>query len=235
MSNLSDLDVQQTCCRSSLFRGLDGVELDDVLKAVEVREEQSRAVVFRQGDTPSRLFLLAKGFVKISQINGDGTPVTLRMIGPGEILACVAVFKQISYPATAMTMADSVLLTWPASMILGLIDKNPRLKDNALEIVGHRTQDLAHQLTRMATERVEQRIARALLCLTAQVGRKVPEGLEVGVPLSRQDIAEIAGTDFYNVSRQFQKWADQGIIIARRLHVTVLDLSALEAIAGKSH
>lgn len=119
-------------------------------------------------------------------------------------------------------------------MILDLTNKLPTLNANALAIVGERNEDLTHQLTEMATAKLDQRLARALLRLAAQTGRAVTGGVEISVPLLRQDLAEIAGTDLFSVSRLLRRWTDQGMIIARRLHVTVLDPVSLKTVAGKS-
>lgn len=226
--------IRALCSRIRLFEGLDAAGLDEAAEAAEMREFPRRATLFSQGELPARLFALASGLAKISQINGAGDPVTLRVIAPGEVLACVAVFRQIPYPATAITMAESRVLSWPARTILEMMDRLPALRANALDIVGERTEDLAHQLTEMATARMDERVARALLRLAAQAGQATPKGVEISVPLSRQDLAEIAGTDLFSVSRLFRSWAARGIILARRMHVTILDPAALRALVGGS-
>jgi CRP-like cAMP-binding protein len=48
---------------------------------------------------------------------------------------------------------------------------------------------------------VERRVARALLRLANQAGRKVDRGIEIDFPISRQNIAEMTGTTLHTVSR----------------------------------
>lgn len=48
------------------------------------------------------------------------------------------------------------------------------------------------RIEQLQTERVEQRIAQVLLRLANKTGVKSPEGIRLGVPLSRQDLAELA-------------------------------------------
>ena len=67
--------------------------------------------------------------------------------------------------------------------------------------------------------------------LADQTGRATSEGVEIGYPLSRQDIAEIAGTDLYTVSRILRRWAVQGFVSANRLHVVLLDRGVLKRIS----
>jgi CRP-like cAMP-binding protein len=81
------------------------------------------------------------------------------------------------------------------------------------------------------TERVERRVARALLKLADHAGRKAPGGVEIDFPLSRQDLAEMTGTTLFTVSRLLSGWDEKGLIKAERQRVTVLSAEALQTIA----
>jgi len=129
---------------------------------------------------------------------------------------CVAVFRRIPFPATAIAVVDSCILTCPAALIGEWMEQHPSILANALEVIGTRTEEMLHRLQEFATEPVERRIARALLRLSRQAGRSVASGMEIGFPLSRQDIAEMAGATFYIVSRRLRKWERQNLIVSGR-------------------
>jgi CRP-like cAMP-binding protein len=73
----------------------------------------------------------------------------------------------------------------------------------------------------MATERVGQRLAHALLRLMRQAGRPTPDGILIQHPLTRQEFAELTGTTLYTVSRLLSRWQADGILASagRRLIV----------------
>ena len=83
----------------------------------------------------------------------------------------------------------------------------------------------------MSTERVEQRIAHALLRLVNQSGRKTEEGIEIDFPLSREDVAEMTGTTLHTVSRLLSKWESEGLVTGGRQRIIVKDPHALFLIA----
>jgi CRP-like cAMP-binding protein len=83
----------------------------------------------------------------------------------------------------------------------------------------------------VATERVERRIAHALLRLVRQAGRRVEAGVEIDFPLSRQDVAEMTGTTLHTVSRTLSAWESQGIVESGRQQVVIRKPHALVAIA----
>ena len=83
----------------------------------------------------------------------------------------------------------------------------------------------------MSTQAVEQRIAGALLKLANQAGRKTEDGIEIGFPLTRQNIAEMTGTTLYTVSRLLSAWEQEGIVRSARQRVVVTDAHTLFLIA----
>ena len=71
---------------------------------------------------------------------------------------------------------------------------------------------ISDRFRELATERVERRVARALLRLLRQVGRRVEDGVLLDVTLSRQDLAEMTGTTLYTTSRILSQWEKEGWI-----------------------
>jgi CRP-like cAMP-binding protein len=78
---------------------------------------------------------------------------------------------------------------------------------------------------------VEQRVARALLRLVRQFGKRVPEGVLLDMPLSRQDLAQMTGTNVYNASRILSKWEQQGLISTSRMQIVLCKAHELVVIA----
>ena len=72
----------------------------------------------------------------------------------------------------------------------------------------------------MTSEQVEQRVARAMLRLVQQSGRKTADGIEIDFPITRQDIAEMTGTTLHTVSRLLSRWEDEGLVRGGREKVT---------------
>jgi CRP/FNR family transcriptional regulator, nitrogen oxide reductase regulator len=74
-------------------------------------------------------------------------------------------------------------------------------------------------------------IARTLLRLARQTGRKVKEGVLLDLPISRQDLAEMTGTTLYTVSRTLSQWETQGLIRSGREKIVILFPHGLVSIA----
>jgi CRP/FNR family transcriptional regulator, nitrogen oxide reductase regulator len=92
-------------------------------------------------------------------------------------------------------------------------------------------QEMQERYHELATERVQQRIARVLLRLAAQSGRKMQDGVLIDLPFSRQDLAEMAGTTIYTVSRVVSAWEKQGLVSTGRERVTITNPHGLVRLA----
>jgi CRP-like cAMP-binding protein len=214
-----------------LFRDLPPELLRTVADSFRVKTVDRGGFVFLEGDRATSLNVLAEGRVKVVRETDEGGEVILRQIDPGEIFGGAGGWGSATYPASARAQERSVVLRLPAERFTSLIREQP---DFALAVVaelGRRLRETEARIRDLQSERVERRIARALLRLVNKTGGRGAEGIDVGVPLTRQDLAELAGTTLSTASRTLSAWDQQGIVASRRERVTILQPHALAAIA----
>lgn len=184
-------------------------------------------ILFYEGNPAHRCYLVLKGRLKLTKLHEQGKTVVVRYVNPGELTAAIAVFKEKNYPVTAEA-ADAVeVIGWSKQAMMDLMAEFPQLALNMLRVVVDRLDDVQNRYLELYAEQVEQRIARALLRLMQQAGRKTDEGILIDLRLSRQELAEYAGTTLYTVSRALSAWEKKGWVISRREHITVSDPHAL--------
>lgn len=213
------------------FDQLSFQDLDEIASTATHREFGKNTYLFHQGDQALRFCVLVKGKVKLSQLTEDGQQIILRYVSPGEAFAVIAVLSKIPYPVTATTVNQVSLLTWEDQVMLDLMKKYPQLAINSLNILACRIQEFQDRFRELATERVERRIARALLRLASQTGRKLDQGILIDIALTRQDLAEMTGTTLYTVSRTLSQWEKDGLVSSQREQVTILAPHQLVVIA----
>jgi CRP-like cAMP-binding protein len=214
-----------------LFAGLGPRELDAILKEARAVRYPKDTAVFEQGGEPHSFFVLLHGHLRVIRTTPDGDQVVVRYIAPGEVFGVAIQLGLKAYPATAVAAVDSVALAWPSSAWPRLTELHPALAMNTLQTVGSRLQDANTRVIEMSTEQVERRVARALLRLVKQAGRKVERGVEIDFPISRQDIAEMTGTTLHTVSRILSGWEQQGLVESGRQRIVVRDPHKLFGLA----
>ncbi len=187
--------------------------------------------LFHQGDAASHLYLVVSGRVKLTQVGADGQEVIVRHIGPGEILGGIALVEGAAYPVTGEVLEAAHLLAWPHAALLRLAEAHPRLALLTTGVIAARMHEVQERFRELATQRVAQRLARALLRLVRQAGRRTAEGVEIDLPLSRQDLAEMTGTTIFTVSRTLSAWEAAGVVAVGRERVVVVHPHRLVEIA----
>jgi CRP-like cAMP-binding protein len=187
--------------------------------------------VFLEGDPATILNVLAEGRVKVVHETDEGGEVILRLIEVGDIFGGAGGWGAAIYPATARAQQDSVVLQLPAQRFAQLIRGRPEFAMAVVRELGVRLREAEARISGLQTERVERRIARALLRLANKTGVRGANGIEIGVTLTRQDLAELAGTTLSTASRTLSAWDHQEILTSGRERVVLRRPHALVAIA----
>jgi CRP-like cAMP-binding protein len=214
-----------------LFSQISLHDLDKIALNATQHEYKKNEYLFHQGDPARRFCVLVTGKVKLTQLTEDGQQIILRYVSPGEAFAVIAVLSKIPYPVTATAVNQVSLLSWEDQKMLELMHQYPQLAINSLSILATRIQEFQDRFREIATERVERRIARALLRLASQTGRKLEHGILIDISLTRQDLAEMTGTTLYTVSRTLSQWEKDGLVSSQREQVTILSPHKLVVLA----
>lgn len=222
---------QNTLKKVHLFNGLTESALKCVSDESVTIKKKSGSHFFRQGEKALRFFLLRSGKVKVSQIAPEGHQIVVRYANAGELFGCVPLYGGKEYPATATAVSDCEALCWDQATVHRLMESYPRMAISALELLGEELALLRSRYQELATERVEQRVARALLRLVRQAGKKVDEGVLIEFPLSRQDLAELTGTTLHTVSRILSVWEHEGLIRSGRKKIIICHPHGLVSIS----
>ena len=214
-----------------LFRSLPVDGLKNVRAAMRVERVPKDATVFEQGGVVDRAYALATGSVRIVQSGSDGGQALVRFIGPGEMFGTVPLFTDHRFPADAITAEASTILTWSERDLLDLLDRYPVIHRNVIRVLGVRMAQLQERVRELTTQRVEQRIAHAILRLVEQAGRDGTRGTTIEIPLRRKDLAEYAGTTLHTASRMVSAWEKTGLLSGDGQHLVIHDLAALRDLA----
>lgn len=199
-----------------------------ILRSIEEGE-----FFFFQGDPARYLYILISGRAKLTQSSPAGQQVNLRTIDAWQMFGALgAVRPGATYPATAQALEASTALAIESSFLKEMMQTRPYLSTSLMQLMTGYIMEMQERYRELATERVERRIALTVLRLAGQIGRRL-EGEKplVELPLSRQEIAEAAGTTLFTVSRVLAEWERQGLVQAGRERVVIRDPHGLVQIS----
>lgn len=224
-------DSRYVIARFGLFHGLAPEDLETVLAAGRVYVVAQGEFFFHQGEDSSMLYVISAGRVKLSRVTSDGQQVIVDYFGAGEGLGIVMALNGSPYPLSAEAIEPCVAVGWTRETMMDLMQANAQLALNGMKMVGHRFTQMQGRFQELATQRVEQRVALALLRLVRQFGRRVDDGVLIDMAISREELAQMTGTNLYNVSRILSKWEQAGWIITARKRILLKKSHELVALA----
>jgi CRP-like cAMP-binding protein len=225
------LNEIKTIQNASILQGLDEQSFQRVLESAKIKKLGDGEFYFLAEEPATHAYILLDGKVKLAQVTTDGYQVILGYLVPGRVYGIIAILKKVTYPVSAQAVGNCKALVWDQATLNHLMEISPRIALNSLRLMSGQIREFQNRVKDLSTKRVEQRIARAILRLARQSGKKVEEGVLIDLPLSRQDLAEMSGTTLYTVSRVFTEWEKSGLTHSQRQKVIITNPHGLVVLA----
>ena len=193
-----------------LFASLSIDQITAVAGWFHVETFDQDAMIFLEGDPADRLWVVSAGQVKIVKHTSDGQETLLEVITPGEMFGGAGLLLA-AHPATAVAMTPTTALSIERGSYLQLIRQHPDIALRIIDLLGERLQ-AAMKMRALAVERVDVRLANILLKLCDKVGEPIGAGTRINLPLSRQDLADMAGTTIETAIRVMSRLRKEGLV-----------------------
>jgi CRP-like cAMP-binding protein len=189
--------------------------------------------LFAEGDDSSAFITIASGRVKILKSTPAGKDVILEVFGAGDPLGAVAAYEGRPYPASAVALEPTTCVLIPRREFFALLQQHPTLVRGLLLGLTVRLVELTNRMVELSGGKLEPRFARMFLKMADESGQPSAEGTLIPVALSRQDLADLAGTTIETSIRIMSRWGKEGLVRTDRSGFVLLDKPALEALAAE--
>jgi CRP/FNR family transcriptional regulator, nitrogen oxide reductase regulator len=218
--------------RTALFRDLSASQCHEISRAAREHSFSHDESILVEGDALCSVSLLTAGHAKTVRHSAVGKLMILQVAGPGDVLDGLGYGPGSTHSVGAYALERCRILTWEIADFESLSQRFPVLLRNSLRILSQRMRILEGRVHEFASERVPQRLARVLLRLIAESGSSFASA---PVDLSCEELAQMAGTTLFTVSRLLCGWASQGIIRPERNAILSENLPGLVAVVMQAH
>ena len=191
----------QTLAKVPIFSGLAETELGFLAQRAVPRHFSAGENIFAEGELCAGLYVIESGNVRIFKSSPGGREQVLSIEGPGGSIAELPVFDGGNYPASAMAIDEVTLLFVSKQDFQALCLAHPQVALKVLRVVGARLRRLIGIIEELSFTTVRHRLASFLLRLAQKEGKRTPEGVEVILTVSNQELASQIGTVRELVSR----------------------------------
>ena len=196
-----------------------------------VREYDKNDSIFKEGDPADRIHLIVKGRVKIVKAAGI-RDVIIEILGDGEPAGAVAVFERRPFPASAIALEPSTILSIPEREFFALLERRPEMVRQLLAGLTMRLMAVNKRIADM-TGSAESRAARLFVTLADRVGVARGDATVVPLPLSRQEIADLIATTLETAIRLMSRWQKEEIVLTEKGGFVLPNVNALRNMADE--
>lgn len=187
-------------------------------------------VIYKEGNYPNKLFFIKKGKVKTFKSNHVGKELTIGLLNEGDFLGYTALIENSTYKETAEAIECSELCLISKEDFDLLLNNNIEIANNFIKLLAKYVSEKEHQLLSMAYNSLRKRVADALLRL--QDTYKLDAEDKFSIHISREDLANIAGTATESLIRTLSDFKNEKLIDIKNGNITIENVNKLAAMAN---
>lgn len=192
-------------------------------RRVQFRRGQA---LFTEGDLADRVFVIERGWVMITSIAPGGREIVLGLRGPGDVIGDLSALDGAPRSATALA-AGEVEATVARSAVLVHALSDATLAMELLRVLAIRLRDADRKRLEFASLDTLGRIAWRLHELSERFGEPTPDGIEVELPLSQEQLASWCGASREATVKALAALRTLGCVSTGRRKLLIRDAEAL--------
>ncbi|MCU0316418.1 MAG: Crp/Fnr family transcriptional regulator [Fimbriimonadaceae bacterium] len=215
---------------SNLLNSLTEDQISEVAGASHLAYVERGEIIWLTGNTVDFFGVVGLGFVKMTTTTAAGQDVTTELMGPGQVFGLLGAVDGSGCPQCARAVCNSWYLKVPKRIFMPIFQENVVLKEHLIRRTTNRLRNSHKLITRLSSAKVDQRLASILFMLADSYGVSDGNRLVIQVPLTRQDLSEMAGTTVETTIRVMSQWQKLGWVETQSKTIVILNEGALSAL-----
>ncbi len=225
-------NCQPNCqtCKSRLSGIFAEMNLDDILWLDELKQcntYKKGELLFQEGNYPKGLFCVYSGKMKVAQLGDDGKEQIVHLIHDGNVMGHRAILGNDQYSCSSVAMEDSQVCFIPKDAFERMLQNNAKLALKIAHLLSDELKDLEKKVTHSVQHSVKSRLAESILELIKNYGY-LADGETIDVKVTREDLANMAGTSRETATRYLYEFQQDGAIELHKKQIKIVNAKMLE-------
>lgn len=216
------------------FDTLINISGNDLLKTLAedrmVNKYKKKQIIYAENNNAYRLYYVQKGKVKTYKTNDDGKELVLNLYSEGEFFGYLALIEGGMYKESAETIEESEIAMIPKQDFEMLINNDRNIIQKFIQLLANNVSEKETQLLSLAYNSLRKRVAEALVMLCNKY--KTPDGKHLGIDMSRENLANIAGTAKESLIRTLSDFKEEKLIDIKGGDIIILNETKLANLMG---
>ena len=215
-----------------LFQQLPPDQISVLERQCRVKAFPKSTPIYLPSDQADGVLLLAQGRVKIGSLTEEGKQSILAFIEPGELFGELAIMGGQEREEFAEAVEKSMIVLIPNDVMQQLLLRNPRVSLGITRLIGLRRRRIERRLKNLLFRSNRERLVHLLLELSEQYGNATPDGLELKIKLSHQDLASVIGSTRETVTVLLGEMQAEGLLKLGRRKIILTDAARIAKTVG---
>lgn len=211
----------------SLFKELDEKSFKKLDKAREYRFYKKGEYLYNQGHAPTGVFCVHEGHIKAFKIGSDKKEQIIYLAKPGDLIGWQRLTCNDPYTTSAVALDQVHVSHIPQEVFIDIV----RNSDLSLVLTKYICDDvvmLESKVLELSQKSVRERLATNILLLYEKFGVNHENKVIISVPLTREDFANLIGTNTETVIKLLSEMRKEGHIDFVERKMVILNLHALK-------
>lgn len=187
-------------------------------------------IVYQRGDPGDTMMMLVTGGIKYTIVSEQAKEVVMHFAAPGEVFGEVAALDGKERAVGVVALEDSEVFVIHARDLLPALMASPQAMIELIRWLCQRVR-IRVALFEDRTLDMRTRVARGLLRLADQLGRRREDGIHLELAASQEELGNYLGLARANVSRQLGQLKALGLVGSNAGRIVILDRSGLARLA----
>jgi CRP/FNR family transcriptional regulator, polysaccharide utilization system transcription regulator len=201
----------------------------DIVNLSEKRKTKTykkKEIIYQEDVFPAGIFFLNKGKVKTARINAEGKEFITALIGEGEFFGYNPLLEDQAYSDSAVALEESEVYVIPKEDFFALLHNSREVSSAFIRMLSNDVKEKEERLLHIAYNSVRKRVADALLLLRQRYATEADKVFSMAI--SREDLANLAGTAQETVIRTLSDFKEEGLIEIKGSTITLKEQARLE-------
>jgi CRP-like cAMP-binding protein len=195
-----------------IFSELSDPDVATLERVATRRRYPKDTVVFFENEEGDFFFMILEGRIKVTILGDDGREIILSVLGAGDFFGEMALLDNEPRSATAIAIEESELLSLHRTDFQNVIADNRAIMSTLIRILTARLRRANHQISTLALLDVYGRVARVMLDMAREEGKRLKDGRIAFRRATHQEIANRIGTTRETVTRMLKDLERHGLI-----------------------
>jgi CRP-like cAMP-binding protein len=213
--------------QNRLFEGLPARDREQAIGSCIRKLFRSGEPVFSVGDSSEFIYILEEGHVRLGWLEGGRVERILNFFKPGDVFGEI-LFSVGRRPFQAVALDNAKVAIMPKATFAQFLGTSAQWGMNFIRLISDRLATVQEDLAAVLRTRIRSRLIHALLKLAGSLGKLIPEGTLITVPLTHEALAKMVGASRVRVTTTLKQLQREGLIL-KRGRFLIVRTEALEA------